>query len=324
MKRTFRFGICMFLVLCLILPFPIHAAADTDTSGIDTFRKPTKISSDLPNVGGEYCFVYDSRQGLLTNRGGMYDKIYPASITKLYTAYVAMQILSPSAPVEATEELLAIPAWDSSKAHIQPGEVLTAEMLVAGMMLPSGNDAAYLLAYAAGKLLAGSGSDPVHAIDVFMETVNEYAQQDGLTGTHFVTPDGYHDENHYTCMQDLIQIAWLVLNDPVVSKYAATHRVTRTVPGEETEREWINTNLMLDPDSPYYRRDVKGLKTGYTSRAGNCLICVQRTQDGRYMIAGVFRCPTTRDRFVGANRMLITAENIKYPTAYLPVFTYIK
>ena len=145
-------------------------------------------------MGGEYCFVYDSRQGLLTNRGGMYDKIYPASITKLYTAYVAMQILSPSAPVEATEELLAIPAWDSSKAHIQPGEVLTAEMLVAGMMLPSGNDAAMVLAAAAGRVIAQDETlAAADAVQVFVDEMNRQADELGFEKSQAHVLFGYRE-----------------------------------------------------------------------------------------------------------------------------------
>ena len=103
-------------------------------------------------------------------------------------------------------------------AYISKGQKLTVEMLVEAMMLPSGNDAAYVLATAAGrKIRHDNDCAPVEAVKTFMMAVNARAYLDGLYYTHFTTPDGYHDDDHYTCIQDLIIIAKLALENETIN-----------------------------------------------------------------------------------------------------------
>jgi D-alanyl-D-alanine carboxypeptidase (penicillin-binding protein 5/6) len=255
------------------------------------------MSMELLQTGlqAKNAFVYDSALEGVFAKGDMDGRIYPASITKLYIIYVALQYLTPDTLITAGDELdLVRPG--SSIAYIRKGHTLTAEMLVQGMMLPSGNDAAHVLVAAAGRaVLENPSATAREAVDAFMEAVNSHAAKDGLTGTHFVTPDGFHEDDHYTTMRDLLQIANLVSAQPIIMKYAGMHSAKVVYASGETNT-WTNTNKLLDPTSSYYRENVVGLKTGSTDEAGYCLLTLERRGD-RLIIVGVFGCTAATGRF---------------------------
>ena len=246
-------------------------------------------------VSAKRAFVYDSFLDIAFAKGDMNQRIYPASITKLYTAYVALQYLTPDTVITAGGELSFVGAG-STVAYISRGDRLTAEMLVQGMLLPSGNDAAYVLAAGAGRvILENPDASPREAVDAFMEAVNLQTEEDGLTGTHFSVPDGYHRADHYTTMGDLLRIAHLALENSVIASYAGMLSAKVVYESGETNR-WTNTNRLLDPSSPYYRENAVGLKTGHTSQAGYCLLAAERRGD-RLIITGVFGCASVDKRF---------------------------
>ncbi len=121
-------------------------------------------------------FVYDLYAAAFIMRSGTSSVIYPASTTKLLTALTALSILDPETVVEAGEEVRLIKEH-SSIAYILPGHKLSVEMLIEAMLLPSGNDAAYVLAAACGKKLsADDGMQPQKAVDTFVSEMNAYAK----------------------------------------------------------------------------------------------------------------------------------------------------
>lgn len=241
-------------------------------------------------------FVYDlDSETFLLSSGQNEEKIYPASITKLFTAYVALQYLSPEDTVTAGEALDLLD-WDSSVADIQKGDTVTVEQLIAGMMLPSGNDAAYLLAERAGKVITAKDSTypALNAVKAFVNEMNTQAAKLGMTGTHFMNPDGIHDDNHYTTMNDLTVLGSLARKTPLVMKYASVAKLEVTLHGQTVT--WRNSNLLIDPSTPYYCPHAVGLKTGTTLAAGNCLLSLFE-KDGQTLLIGVFGCPEMADRF---------------------------
>lgn len=247
--------------------------------------------SQPAELTAQYAFVYDTAgSSFLFTHGNPDDRIYPASITKLFTALVALQHLSPEQTVTVGDALKTVPN-DSSKAFLQFGDVLTVEQLVYGMLLPSGNDAARVLADAAGRVIAGNDALPAaDAIDAFVAEMNHQAEANGLTGTHFVTPDGWHSSEHYTTMADLLTIARLCLADPLISQVVKTPRYAAAVSGRTLY--WRNTNMHLHEDSEFYLPNCIGLKTGYTGAAGRCLLSAYLVDDN-WVIMGVFNCPGT-------------------------------
>ncbi len=239
-----------------------------------------------PEYYAKYAFVYDLTAGeFLFTRGDMTQRMYPASITKLFTAYVALQYLAPETVVTVGEEIKLI-GQGSSRADLKVGQQLTVEMLIPAMLLPSGNDAAYVLAVAVARAEAGENLPVPEAVTRFAALMNDRAAELNMTGTHFTSPDGYHDDQHYTTCTDIVTIARLALDTPAIASVVALPSVTVTLVSGECYT-WRNTNSLLQPESPYYRPEAVGLKTGCTNEAGWCLLSAFRQEDRVLLIAAM-------------------------------------
>lgn len=248
-------------------------------------------------ISAAQYFVYDCEAGqFVTKAEDVSTKIYPASVTKLFTAYVALQYLDASKTVTAGEVLNKVVAG-SSVAEIKKGDSLTVEKLVAGMLLPSGNDAAYILAAEAGRAMFGEKAKEVstdEAVKRFVKEMNDQAKLLGMNSTNFANPDGIHSDSHYTTYADLAVMGTLVLADPIIMKYAAVSSMDMTL--QSGSVTWKNTNAIIDPGSQYYCSLCTGLKTGQTPMAGSCLLSAFEYR-GRTLIVGVFGCKEVDDRF---------------------------
>ena len=295
------------LVVCMNLTQPTlapEATTQATTLPPETTQKPTETTEPEPTwlthpasrqLLAQQYFVYDCNQEqFVTLSGGEDERIYPASITKLLTAYVAMQYLQPDAmiaPGAALEQVV----WGSSVADIAQTDVLSAQQLVEAMLLPSGNDAAYILAQAAGRvMLEQPEADTIYAVQTFMEQMNAQARQLGMTGSHFVNPDGIHSDDHYMSFHDLAILGKLAMENETIMRYANLPRDEVSLTAGLTQ--WKNTNMLIDPSSPYYCPYAIGLKTGQTPSAGSCLLSAF-DYEGRRLVIGVFGCPEIEDRF---------------------------
>ena len=236
------------------------------------------------------------------------ERVYPASVTKLFTAYVALQYVEPDREITAGDALNQV-AWGSSVAKIGKGDTLTAEQLVEAMLLPSGNDAAYVLAAEVGRIIDGNMEEnAVAAVLTFMREMNRQAQEVGMTDANFVNPDGIHSDNHYMSFADLCILGKLALKNETIMKYANVAKDVVTLPSQLNatpdpdsklqpgQVEWKNTNKLIHEGSDYYCPYAIGLKTGQTPTAGSCLLSAFE-MDGKQWIIGVFGCPEEDDRF---------------------------
>ena len=248
-------------------------------------------------VSAAQYFVYDcDAKQFLAKAEDVSTKIYPASVTKLFTAYVALQYLDAAKSVKAGEVLNKVAAG-SSVAEIKKGDTLTVEQLIAGMLLPSGNDAAYILAAEAGRAMYGEKANQVstdEAVKRFVKEMNDQAKILGMNGTNFANPDGIHSDSHYSTYADLAVLGTLVLADPIIMKYASVSSMDVTLASGSVN--WHNTNAIIDPESEYYCSLCTGLKTGQTPMAGSCLLSAFQYMD-RTLIIGVFGCKEVDDRF---------------------------
>lgn len=287
---------------------PQQTVPETTVSETEAQTVPVTVYepvSNKPAVDPSYqltarnAFVYDCTSGeLLFTLGDMQKQIAPASLTKLFTAYVALQYLDPQMTVVCGPETTWIdPA--SSVSWVSPGDRVTVDLLIRGMMMQSGNDAAYATAVAAGRILAEDPQYPAkQAVSLFMEEVNRQAQQLGLTGTHFSTPDGLDAFDHYTTAEDMLAIALLAMNQPLLRHYSSLSKTSVMYENGETYT-YSSTNYLLQPDSGYYCADACGMKTGTTKKAGSCLMSLFHNGEG-YILIGVFGCPQYEDRFADA------------------------
>lgn len=282
---------------------PVGTPANTDAS--TTAPEPVKINIDEGSISAAQAIIYDvsARRALYSRNQVIDGKVYPASTTKLFTSWLALQYLSPEEIITAGDELSLL-ASDASIAYIKKGHKLSAAMLVEAMLLPSGGDAAYVIAAAAGKKILGNETaSGKAAVDAFIAEMNRRLPQLGFNGTHFSNPDGYHSPDHYTTLEDIAGIAALALENKTIMQYAVlpTDRVQYASGQSNT---WRNTNELIHPDSVNYCADAIGLKTGSTDEAGYCVITAAQGSDGRYYIIGIFGSSSYFSRFADAATLI--------------------
>ena len=275
---------------------------------MDTESAVYKICEQLAEtMQARQILVYDTNTDtILYTKSVEGGKLFPASITKLFSTYVALQYLDPDTVVTAGDELDLVHAG-SSIAYVSRDSQIQVKMLVEGMMLPSGNDAAMVLAAAAGRVIAQDENlSATDAVAVFVDEMNRQAEELGFVKTHFANPDGWHTGTHYTCLQDLARIAGLALENETIRKYMRMHDdETHFYSGQYVM--WENTNLLLDPDGAYYRTDAIGMKTGYTRPAGYSLMSAFTYEEGA-IVVGLFGYTDKYERFPDAIRLVTAAK----------------
>ena len=272
---------------------------ETAPTPTQSWENPKVYAERAVSADGRQLFVYDVSDGAMRFCAGEEtERLYPASITKLWSALVALMYLDPEDVAQAGSELKLV-QQGSSRAYIARGSRLTVEMLVEGMLIPSGNDAAYVLAAAAGRVI---GENPdlegTEAVAVFLEEMNRMGQEIGMVNSHFVNPDGYHAEDHYMCPKDVALVGALAVENPVILRYAGRQQDSVTFQSGE-HIAWYNTNHLINPESPYFVPEAVGLKTGYTDEAGHCLLGAFRTEE-RTVLVGIFGAEKPYQRYADA------------------------
>ena len=303
----------VLLVLSMVVNQPAKETEplppETTEATSNTIPAPTAswmtFPADRALTAAQY-FVYDPDTGFVNTSGETGQKVYPASITKLFTAYVAGQCLRKDMLITVGDALdMVYPG--SSVAELERGDSLTVSQLIEAMMLPSGNDAAYVLAVEAGRAMGGATLSVTEAVNTFVTEMNRQAKALGMQNTHFANPDGIHQADHFSSFDDLALLGALSVQDPALLEY--TGMANDRVNLQSGSVFWKNTNALVDPQSPYYCPYAMGLKTGQTPSAGSCLLSAF-TYEGRTLIIGVFGCPEAEDRF--ADTLQLFNEAIGY------------
>ena len=190
------------------------------------------------------------------------EKRYPASLTKVMTAIVVLENCSIYEKTTVSFDAVnSIPAG-YSVANLAVGEELTIEQLLHILLMESASDAANALA----EHVAGS-------VPSFASIMNTKAAELGCKNTHFVNPDGQHSEEHYSTINDLCIIANYAMNNETFKSIVSKNKyVIYPTNKHDSERLLTNTNYLLNPSSEYYYKNATGIKTGFTTPAGNCLM----------------------------------------------------
>lgn len=254
---------------------------------------------DFDKVQAEAVFVYNVTDDELLAIKGQDRTIIPASITKLLTIQYALSIAPSDLEITPQASELALVGKGSSIAYIKTHHRLTVAQLIKGMMLPSGNDAAYALAAGVARYeLNHPNLDGNDAVKHFVQGMNEYAASLGCTNTFFTVPDGLAGDEHYTSLHDLIIIGKNALKCNLITeyskivservKYASGHFMT-----------WNNTNRLINPEDTYYSPYVTGLKTG-SLNYNYCLYISAEIEGSTYLI-GIFKSPTKTSRYDDAH-----------------------
>lgn len=288
------------LAVCCMLIGAFQPAATLHEAGQAGYIPCAADLRYFAGVRSPQYFVYSIDSGEFVGLRGQNDRVYPASTTKLLTILYALTLLDPAEAVTPGKELSLVGA-NSSIAYVRAEHTLTVEMLVQGMLLPSGNDAAYALAAAAGYRLDPDAADGIEAVEAFMKGMNAYADEIGLCGSHFTVPDGLAGESHYTTLEDMAIVASLALENELIMSYAGQAEADVVYASGHTNH-WVNTNLLLDETGEYYDSRVTGLKTGSIDGSYN-LICSAEQNGERYII-GLFGGSGKDERFADAKRIL--------------------
>lgn len=231
-----------------------------------------------PAVSAKSAILMEANTGTILYEKNIHERLYPASTTKILTAYIARQHSSLDEMVEYSSTAVnSINWWEDANIGIKAGEAITMEQSLYSLMVGSANECANAIA----EHVSGS-------IEAFVELMNETAQELGCTDSHFVTTNGKHDENHYTTSYDMALIAQKYFSDELLCKMSST--ASYVLPESPTlSRELIpNSKNNLLPGKKYAYEYLVGSKTGYTDIARQSLVsCAEK--DGLKLICVVMQ-----------------------------------
>lgn len=258
-----------------------EAFAETDPEISKYMVARPRLMEEYPidmNILSKYAIVYDVQADQVLYAKNPEEKCYPASTTKILTASVVIDNAPEDIIFTAGDELDFVNP-ESSLAYVEKGNMLDLEMTIDALMLPSGNDASYMAAANIGRYILGDEeASPEASVQAFMNEMNRVAALIGTENTHFTAPDGFHDDDHYTTVLDMLKITLYARTKPMIMASAAKpERYTIFKSGEEVE--WYNSNKLIQPDSVYYYLYANGFKTGMTDESGYCVVATARRFD---------------------------------------------
>jgi len=251
----------LLLILTLLLPSLVGAQA------------PIPAPPEL-NAKGYLLIDFNTRQVLAESNAD--ERLEPASLTKIMTAYVVFRELA--AGKIHLDDLVTVSerAWRTggSRMFIEVGSQVSVENLLKGMIIQSGNDASVALA----EYVSGS-------VDAFANLMNEHARRLGMSNSHFTNPNGLPDPELYTTARDIAQVAMAVIHEfPQYYSWYST-------------LEFTYNNITQPNRNPLLRRDesADGVKTGYTQAAGYCLVGSAKRDEMR-LVSVVMGSPSPNAR----------------------------
>ena len=275
----------------------------TNQQNIDYFSKDLCVTGTenygLEEVHSEVAQgagVFNLSTKEVTYAQNIHDRMYPASTTKILTAYIIIKYCDLN-DTTIVSSYAATQAEDSSVCGLKEGDCLTIRDLLYGLILQSGNDAAIALAE------YYSGSE-----EAFLAVMNQEALMLGATNSHFVNPNGLPDENHYTSVYDMYLIFQEAIRYPDFVELIGTLSYETTYTdksGKDVNITWWNTNRYISGKTePPEGITVVGGKTGTTYDAGYCLVLYSTNDNGEDIISIVFKADGKSNLYLLMNELL--------------------
>ncbi len=256
--RITAIALCLSIALCAVSPCAI--ARDVGAP---------KLSS------AQSALIGDLASGRILYNVDAYSRRAPASLTKIMTLLLAVEAVEAGAVslddmVTASSECKTGLGNDSSTAYIDRGETMSMKDLLYCAALASANEACNIIA----EHVAGS-------ISAFVGRMNARAAELGCSGTHFANTHGMPQDDHYTTAHDLFLIACEGMRHALFVQLVGTREYTTSATNDSEPRTLESSNALINSDSPYsdkyFYAGAVGIKTGYTEKAGYCLVsAVQR------------------------------------------------
>ena len=258
MKKKILILVVIMTICCQSIGYVIYAD-DNDNldENIDEILETAAVvDENEPILSARTAIVYDRESNKMIYGKQQDERVAMASTTKIMTAIIVIENANLDEEVTVSTKAASI---GGSRLGLKKGDKITVRNLLYGLMLCSGNDAAVALAEKVGGSVQG-----------FADKMNEKAKKLNLQNTHFVTPHGLDDPEHYTTAYELAVLTDYAMNNEMFSKIVGTKNYTVTINGYS--KSLCNTNELLG-----YLDGVKGVKTGFTNNAGRCLVtCVKR------------------------------------------------
>lgn len=258
-KRVILFLTALLLLLgmCATMVCPV-AALDNSPS-----TAPLTINAKA-------AVLIDAQTGRILYEKNAHERLPMASTTKIMTALLTLEQVDLDDYFTVNPKVICV---EGSSMGLREGDKVSLRTLAYGMLLPSGNDAANT----AAVKIAGS-------LPEFAEMMNARAVEMGLGDTHFVTPSGLNDDNHYSTAYDMARLAQNALQNPDFTKICSTSQAVVQFGNPPKDRWLKNHNRLLRS----YEGTI-GVKTGFTEAAGRCLVsCAER--NGIKLIAVTLNC----------------------------------
>ena len=250
-------------------PAESDAQALVSTGKVPPFYNPSDLAHP-PVLAAPAAILIDADTGQTLWGKNVTERRFPASTTKILTSLIFIEHTNPSDVITCMDP--NITRIEPSSLNIKPWEKFTAQDLLCGTLLRSGNDGAVLMA----EHVAGS-------VEKFSDLMNARAREIGATDSHFVTPNGLHDPEHYTTVRDMALIAREAMRNPRFAD--AVSLPVRTISRSILTRD----SVISTKAKKYWERfpGADGVKTGYTRLAGHCFVG-SASRDGRRLLAVIF------------------------------------
>ena len=273
MKINFlnKFFVCLLLWLIIITMFVPYALA------METHLEITSPSAILIELNS----------GKVLYEKNIHEKMYPASITKILTAIIVIENCDLNDTVTVSNDAIMAVPFGYVTANLQAGETFTVEQLLYVLMVGSSNDSALVLA----EHVSGS-------VEEFASLMNQKAKELGCTESNFINPNGEQNDNHYSSANDLALISKYAMKNEIFRNLVSStyYSLPPTEKYAKDDRFFTTTNSLLLKNSEQYYKNATGIKTGYTSLAGNCLVA-SANKNNLELIAIVLNAPSSSDRY---------------------------
>lgn len=274
--------VSIIVVIAIVVSFFSYRNYMSIDNQVERFYN--SITDEIPNA-----LLYDLSEDEIIFEKGIDDTISVGSIVKVLSVCVGLRFFELDDTLLVGEEVDYYLTTDASRSMIKSGQTLTFEQLLYAILLPSGSDAVHTLAVSTVRKMYDDSTIPTDiAIKTFCDEMNRYAKELGCKNSFFVNPDGQDDERQYTCISDFLIIAKKALEYDIFRKIVSTPNVELELVSGEVYN-WDNTNSMLNPDSVFYYEDCAGIKTGFTTAAGFCLLSYAE-RNGKELLCMVCNC----------------------------------
>lgn len=279
LRNKFLCSVLTGVMACAMLLTPVQTSAteaEIEAATQAAYNKTVESNTwenwpAGPAVYAESAIVMEADTGMILYAKDMEQKNYPASITKIITALIALERCDLNEEVTYSYHATHSIEYGSSSIARTEGEILTVEESLYALMLSSANECANALA----EHIAGSNEE-------FAVLMNEKAKELGCVNTNFSNPSGLHDENHYTCAYDMALITQAALQNEDFRRIAGTDYYTLRATNKNDEELWMqNHHYMIAPykTAKYLDDTIFAGKTGYTTDALNTLVTCGRRND---------------------------------------------